>query len=114
MFGSGCVMIRDDKQFVRRRRFYLSSRMTRIDRKLMIWMLLLCELFTNFINLVFIFAEMAEGNGEIIEEMETTTKIEGNGDVERTPDYPKLVEYGLDKRVCGDILIDCGLWWVLQ
>lgn len=46
---------------------------------------------------------MAEGNGEIIEEM-ATSKIEGNGDVERTPDYPKLVEYGLDKRV--SILID--------
>lgn len=43
--------------------------------------------------------EMAEGNGEVIEEMATTLKIEGNGDVERTPDYPKLVEYGLDKRV---------------
>lgn len=42
---------------------------------------------------------MAEGNGEVIEEMATTLKIEGNGDVERTPDYPKLVEYGLDKRV---------------
>lgn len=41
---------------------------------------------------------MAEGNGEIIEEM-ATSKVEGNGDVERTPDYPKLVEYGLDKRV---------------
>lgn len=42
---------------------------------------------------------MAEGNGELIEEMATALKIEGNGDVERTPDYPKLVEYGLDKRV---------------
>lgn len=44
-------------------------------------------------------AEMAEGNGEIIEEMATTNKTDGNGEPERTPDYPKLVEYGLDKRV---------------
>lgn len=42
---------------------------------------------------------MAEGNGEIIEEMATTNKSDGNGEPERTPDYPKLVEYGLDKRV---------------
>lgn len=42
--------------------------------------------------------EMAEGNGEIIEEM-TTTKTDGNAEAERTEDYPKLVEYGLDKRV---------------
>lgn len=42
---------------------------------------------------------MAEGNGELIEEMATATKIEGNGETERTSDYPKLVEYGLDKRV---------------
>lgn len=42
---------------------------------------------------------MAEGNGEIIEEMATTNKNDGNGEPERTADYPKLVEYGLDKRV---------------
>lgn len=42
---------------------------------------------------------MAEGNGEIIEEMATTQKTDGNGEPERTEDYPKLVEYGLDKRV---------------
>lgn len=42
---------------------------------------------------------MAEGNGEIIEEMATTHKTDGNGEPERTADYPKLVEYGLDKRV---------------
>lgn len=42
---------------------------------------------------------MAEGNGEIIEEMATTQKTDGNGEPERTADYPKLVEYGLDKRV---------------
>lgn len=42
---------------------------------------------------------MAEGNGEIIEEMATSHKTDGNGEPERTADYPKLVEYGLDKRV---------------
>lgn len=42
---------------------------------------------------------MAEGNGEIIEEMATTQKTDGTGEPERTADYPKLVEYGLDKRV---------------
>lgn len=43
---------------------------------------------------------MAEGNGEIIEEMAATTnKTDGTGEPERTADYPKLVEYGLDKRV---------------
>lgn len=46
-------------------------------------------------------SEMAEGNGEITEEMATTNKADGNGEPERTPDYPKLVEYGLDKRVCN-------------
>lgn len=43
--------------------------------------------------------EMAEGNGEVIEEMATATKTDGSAESERTPDYIKLVEYGLDKRV---------------
>lgn len=44
---------------------------------------------------------MAEGNGEIIEEMATAVKTtETTVETERTSDYPKLVEYGLDKRVC--------------
>lgn len=42
---------------------------------------------------------MAEGNGEVIEEMATATKTDGAAETERTADYPKLVEYGLDKRV---------------
>lgn len=47
---------------------------------------------------------MAEGNGEIIEEMATAVKTtETTVETERTPDYPKLVEYGLDKRVCATI-----------
>ncbi|XP_055324650.1 heterogeneous nuclear ribonucleoprotein R isoform X7 [Sitodiplosis mosellana] len=46
---------------------------------------------------------MAEGNGEIIEEMATSNKTDGNGEPERTADYPKLVEYGLDKRVAAKL-----------
>lgn len=43
---------------------------------------------------------MAEGNGEIMEEMTTAVKTaEPTVETERTADYPKLVEYGLDKRV---------------
>lgn len=38
---------------------------------------------------------MAEGNGELVDGMKTDDR----GDAERTQDYPKLIEYGLDKRV---------------
>lgn len=50
---------------------------------------------------------MAEGNGEIIEEMATTNKTDGGGEPERTADYPKLVEYGLDKRVSFCVIFFC-------
>lgn len=62
-----------------------------------------------FICLFQFLAKMAEGNGEIIEEMATTNKADGNGESERTADYPKLVEYGLDKRVSssGPIVFIC-------
>lgn len=43
---------------------------------------------------------MAEGNGELVEEM-ANQKMEGAGDGERTEDYTKLLEYGLDKKVSG-------------
>lgn len=56
----------------------------------------------NFFHFSILILEMAEGNGEIIEEMATAVKTtETTVETERTPDYPKLVEYGLDKRVCG-------------
>lgn len=41
---------------------------------------------------------MAEGNGELVEEL-SGVKADDRGDGERTEDYPKLLEYGLDKRV---------------
>ena len=42
---------------------------------------------------------MAEGNGELVDDV-TAMKSDDRGDGERTEDYPKLLEYGLDKRVC--------------
>lgn len=46
--------------------------------------------------------EMAEGNGELVEEI-ATQKMEGAGDGERTEDYTKLLVYGLDKKVAGKL-----------
>ncbi|XP_062699371.1 heterogeneous nuclear ribonucleoprotein R isoform X17 [Aedes albopictus] len=46
--------------------------------------------------------EMAEGNGELVEDM-ANQKMEGAGDGERTEDYTKLLEYGLDKKVAGKL-----------
>lgn len=43
---------------------------------------------------------MAESNGELLAgEVPAPTKSEDRGDGERTEDYPKLLEYGLDKKV---------------
>lgn len=42
--------------------------------------------------------EMAEGNGELVEDI-SNMKSDDRGDGERTEDYPKLLEYGLDKKV---------------
>lgn len=41
---------------------------------------------------------MAEGNGELVDDV-SGMKSDERGDGERTEDYPKLLEYGLDKRV---------------
>lgn len=40
---------------------------------------------------------MAEGNGELVDDV--GVKSDDRADGERTEDYPKLIEYGLDKRV---------------
>lgn len=48
-------------------------------------------------------SEMAEGNGELVEEMANPKMGEGAGDGERTEDYTKLLEYGLDKKVAGKL-----------
>ncbi|EDW28170.1 GL27352 [Drosophila persimilis] len=39
---------------------------------------------------------MAEGNGELLDDI--NQKADDRGDGERTEDYPKLLEYGLDKK----------------
>uniref|UniRef100_A0A1B6GGE8 RRM domain-containing protein n=2 Tax=Cuerna arida TaxID=1464854 RepID=A0A1B6GGE8_9HEMI len=44
---------------------------------------------------------MAEGNGEV--SIEKDTKHEQDSNVERTEDYPKLIDYGLDKTVAGKL-----------
>uniref|UniRef100_A0A1I8NSY6 RRM domain-containing protein n=1 Tax=Stomoxys calcitrans TaxID=35570 RepID=A0A1I8NSY6_STOCA len=45
--------------------------------------------------------EMAEGNGELVEDI--NQKTEERGDGVKTEDYPKLLEYGLDKKVAGKL-----------
>lgn len=42
---------------------------------------------------------MADGNGEVSVEGKSDIKDEQDSNIERTEDYPKLLEYGLDKRV---------------
>lgn len=49
---------------------------------------------------------MAEGNGEVVEEMATQKSGEG-GDGERTQDYSKLLEYGLHKMVSNTRGVSC-------
>ncbi|KAH8265255.1 hypothetical protein KR038_002492, partial [Drosophila bunnanda] len=46
-------------------------------------------------------SEMAEGNGELLDDI--NQKADDRGDGERTEDYPKLLEYGLDKKVAGKL-----------
>lgn len=41
---------------------------------------------------------MAEGNGELVDDVASMSS-QDRGDGEKTEDYPKLIEYGLDKRV---------------
>lgn len=48
---------------------------------------------------------MAEGNGELVDDV--IIKSEDRGDGERTDDYPKLLQYGLDKKVSSVELVDC-------
>lgn len=58
-------------------------------------------LFLDLINNHFFFiADMAEGNGEIVDD---TKKSDDRGDGEKTEDYPKLLEYGLDKKVAAKL-----------
>lgn len=41
---------------------------------------------------------MAEGNGELNDDV-SSTKADDRGDGEKTEDYVKLLEYGLDRKV---------------
>lgn len=53
---------------------------------------------------------MAEGNGELLDDI--NQKADDRGDGERTEDYPKLLEYGLDKKVLKrliNISFSCAL-----
>lgn len=44
---------------------------------------------------------MAAGNGEVTVKNEVSTTEEDN--VEKTEDYPKLIEYGLDVKVAAKL-----------
>jgi hypothetical protein len=56
------------------------------------------------VNKVFCFIAMAEGNGEVSIEEKPTVKHESQETkVDRTEDYAKLVEYGLDEKVAGKL-----------
>lgn len=61
---------------------------------------ILCKKKLNF-SFLLVLADMAEGNGEIVDD--TTKKSDDRGDGEKTEDYPKLLEYGLDKKVAAKL-----------
>jgi hypothetical protein len=46
---------------------------------------------------------MAEGNGEVSLEEKSDVKQEQDIKVDRTEDYAKLLEYGLDEKVAGKL-----------
>jgi hypothetical protein len=60
---------------------------------------------------------MAEGNGEASMEEKTNVKPDSqDAKVDRTEDYAKLVEYGLDEKVAGklDEIYKTGIFCVLS
>jgi hypothetical protein len=60
---------------------------------------------------------MAEGNGEVSMEEKSNVKQESqDAKVDRTEDYAKLVEYGLDEKVAGklDEIYKTGIFNVLR
>ncbi|XP_030371750.1 heterogeneous nuclear ribonucleoprotein Q isoform X2 [Scaptodrosophila lebanonensis] len=59
------------------------------------------EIYTTISNSMGQHGEMAEGNGELLDDI--NQKADDRGDGERTEDYPKLLEYGLDKKVAGKL-----------
>lgn len=46
---------------------------------------------------------MAEGNGEVSMEEKSNVKQDQDTKIDRTEDYAKLVEYGLDEKVAGKL-----------
>jgi len=46
---------------------------------------------------------MAEGNGELNDDVSSSKAAEDRGDGEKTEDYVKLLEYGLDRKVAGKL-----------
>jgi Heterogeneous nuclear ribonucleoprotein Q acidic domain len=63
---------------------------------------LFCDSITRTKGFLLLFlTDMAEGNGEIVDD--TTKKSDDRGDGEKTEDYPKLLEYGLDKKVAAKL-----------
>lgn len=59
---------------------------------------------------------MAEGNGEVSMEEKSNVKQEQDPKIDRTEDYAKLVEYGLDEKVAGklDEIYKTGTFFVLR
>lgn len=47
-------------------------------------------------------AAMAEGNGEVIDG-KSDIKDDQDSNIDRTADYPKLLAYGLDKKVAAKL-----------
>ncbi|KAJ4434027.1 hypothetical protein ANN_16346 [Periplaneta americana] len=67
-----------------------------------VWSLTSCRTLVN--SQTFCFLAMAEGNGEVSMEEKSNVKQESQDvKVERTEDYAKLVEYGLDEKVAGKL-----------
>jgi hypothetical protein len=69
------------------------------------------------VNKPFCFVAMAEGNGEVSMEEKPNVKQESqDAKVDRTEDYAKLVEYGLDEKVAGklDEIYKTGIVYVLR
>jgi hypothetical protein len=64
----------------------------------------------------FCFLAMAEGNGEVSMEEKSNVKQEQDTKIDRTEDYAKLVEYGLDEKVAGklDEIYKTGIFFVLR
>lgn len=57
---------------------------------------------STLLTTMLLLTAMAEGNGEVSVETKDI-KLEPDSYVERTADYPKLIDYGLDKKVAAKL-----------